>query len=192
MGFSRQEYWNGWPIPPPQDFPNPGMEPTSLTSPTLAGGFFTTWEAHNILAISLKPKGPSQGMHRYQPWTKIHSKECLELSRRQRQKMQRGLQFAWTFKLYSCPSHLLLGASSVWNCLKVAHLNIQANCIRLSEHLWQVCTASAFQRLKVSTPFEQAAQQSTSHQIKRCSLIHYTAQMSYHRIFHLHGQRVWS
>ena len=32
MGFSRQKYWSGLPCPPPGDLPNPGMEPTSLTS----------------------------------------------------------------------------------------------------------------------------------------------------------------
>ena len=35
-------------MPPPGDLPNPGMEPESLTSPELAGRFFTTgaiWEA---------------------------------------------------------------------------------------------------------------------------------------------------
>ena len=34
------------PFPPPGDLPNPGIEPMSLTSPALAGGFFstsTTW-----------------------------------------------------------------------------------------------------------------------------------------------------
>ena len=48
MGFSRQEYWSGLPFPSPEDLPNPGIEPVSLTSPVLAGGFFTTsatWEA---------------------------------------------------------------------------------------------------------------------------------------------------
>ena len=25
-GFSRQEYWNGLPCPPPQDLPNPGIK----------------------------------------------------------------------------------------------------------------------------------------------------------------------
>ena len=48
MGFSRQEYWSGLPCPPPGDLPNPGIEPMSLTSPALAGEFFTTnvtWEA---------------------------------------------------------------------------------------------------------------------------------------------------
>ena len=49
MGFSRQEYWSGSPFPPPGDLPNPGIEPLSVISPALAGGFFTTsaaWEAH--------------------------------------------------------------------------------------------------------------------------------------------------
>ena len=42
MGFSRQEYWSGLPFPTPGDLPDPGIEPASPVSPTLAGGFFTT------------------------------------------------------------------------------------------------------------------------------------------------------
>ena len=38
MGFSRQEYGNGLPCPPPRDLPDPGIEPMSLMSPALAGG----------------------------------------------------------------------------------------------------------------------------------------------------------
>ena len=30
MGFSRQEYWNGLPCPPPGDLPDPRIEPVSL------------------------------------------------------------------------------------------------------------------------------------------------------------------
>ena len=37
MGFSRQEYWSGLPFPSPGDRPEPGIEPTSLGSPALAG-----------------------------------------------------------------------------------------------------------------------------------------------------------
>ena len=40
--FSRQEYWSRLPCPTPGDLPDPGMEVKSLTSPALAGGFFTT------------------------------------------------------------------------------------------------------------------------------------------------------
>ena len=42
MKFSRQKYWSVVPFPPPRDLPDPGIEPTSLASPALAGGFFTT------------------------------------------------------------------------------------------------------------------------------------------------------
>ena len=48
MGFSRQEYWSGFPWPPPRDLPGPGIKTASLMSPALTGGFFTssaTWEA---------------------------------------------------------------------------------------------------------------------------------------------------
>ena len=48
MGFSREEYWSGWPCPPPGDLPHPGIEPVSLMPPALAGWFFVTsatWEA---------------------------------------------------------------------------------------------------------------------------------------------------
>ena len=31
MGFSRQEYWNGYPFPSPEDLPNPGIKPRSPT-----------------------------------------------------------------------------------------------------------------------------------------------------------------
>ena len=41
MGFSRQECWSGLPFPLPGDLPVSGLEPASLMSPAVAGGFFT-------------------------------------------------------------------------------------------------------------------------------------------------------
>ena len=35
MRFSKQEYWNGLPFPPPEDLPDPGIEPTSPVPPPL-------------------------------------------------------------------------------------------------------------------------------------------------------------
>ena len=35
MGFSRQEYWSGSPVPSPEDLPNPGIEPMSPAAPEL-------------------------------------------------------------------------------------------------------------------------------------------------------------
>ena len=40
MGFPRQEYWSGLPLP--RDLPNVEIEPTSPVSLALAGRFFTT------------------------------------------------------------------------------------------------------------------------------------------------------
>ena len=45
MGFSRQEYWSGWPCPPPGDLPDPGIKPKSPVSTALAGRFSTHWAA---------------------------------------------------------------------------------------------------------------------------------------------------
>ena len=48
MGFPKQEYRSGLPFLPPEDLPNPGIEPSSLAPPALARGFFITsaiWEA---------------------------------------------------------------------------------------------------------------------------------------------------
>ena len=36
MGFPRQEYWSGLPLPSPGDLPDPGI---TSASPALAGGF---------------------------------------------------------------------------------------------------------------------------------------------------------
>ena len=47
MEFSRQEYWSRLPFPSPEDLPDPGIKPVSLTSLALAARFFyhcATWE----------------------------------------------------------------------------------------------------------------------------------------------------
>ena len=54
MAFSRQEYWSGLPFPSLGDLPDPGIKPMSLTSPALAGRFFTTsttWEAQEYWSV---------------------------------------------------------------------------------------------------------------------------------------------
>ena len=42
MRLPKRDYWSGLPFPSPGDLPGPGIEPASLTSPALAGRFFTT------------------------------------------------------------------------------------------------------------------------------------------------------
>ena len=47
-GIFQAKIWSGLPCHSPGNLPHPGVEPTSLISPALAGGFFTTgttWEA---------------------------------------------------------------------------------------------------------------------------------------------------
>ena len=59
MGFSREEYWSGFPCPSPGELPDPGIKPASLMSPALAGVFFTTsatWEAPNPPYLFFYPK----------------------------------------------------------------------------------------------------------------------------------------
>ena len=48
MGFSRQEYWSGWPCPSPGDIPHPEIKPVSPMSPVLVCGFLTTEPPLNI------------------------------------------------------------------------------------------------------------------------------------------------
>ena len=53
MGFSRQEYWSGLPFPL-GDLPNPGIKPTSLTSPALSGKLFTTSTTWELSLFTMK------------------------------------------------------------------------------------------------------------------------------------------
>ena len=56
VGFPRQEYWSRLPFPAPGDPPSLGTEPASLTSPALAGGFFTTSTAGKPTLIAVVNK----------------------------------------------------------------------------------------------------------------------------------------
>ena len=52
IGFSKEENWSRLPCPLPGDLPDSGIKPTSLMSPALAGGFFTTstpWDTLNLM-----------------------------------------------------------------------------------------------------------------------------------------------
>ena len=46
MGCFRQGYWSGLPFPSPGDLPAPGIEPTFLMSPVLAGGWILYHFSH--------------------------------------------------------------------------------------------------------------------------------------------------
>jgi len=53
MGLSRQEYWNGFPLPTPGNLSDPGDELTSLMSPVLAGGFFPSLQSRIPKSVTI-------------------------------------------------------------------------------------------------------------------------------------------
>ena len=54
MGFSRQEYWSGVPLPSPGDLPDPGIEPRS--------------PAMQADALSSEPPGKPRDYNEAQKW----------------------------------------------------------------------------------------------------------------------------
>ena len=52
MGFPRQEYWSGLPLPSLGDLPSPEIEPMSLASPALTDGIFTTMPPESPILIN--------------------------------------------------------------------------------------------------------------------------------------------
>ena len=52
-GISQVEYWSALPFPSPQGLPDPGIESTSLISPSLAGGLFTTMSPGKSILYSI-------------------------------------------------------------------------------------------------------------------------------------------
>ena len=76
--WDSPEYWSGSPCPPPGDLPGPGMEPTSLMPPALAGRFFTTsttWEALKKVRTSLN-KTQKYTLHSLAPACRGRGPRC--------------------------------------------------------------------------------------------------------------------
>ena len=71
-GFFRQEYCSGLPCPPPGDFPNPGIKPTSLRSPALVAGFFTIEPAGSLSEAC--PNAPVVNEEPGAPFTFLNSR----------------------------------------------------------------------------------------------------------------------
>ena len=53
MGFSRQKCWSRLPFCTPGNLSNPGIEPASLASPALAGGFFAAEPPGKAIMVSV-------------------------------------------------------------------------------------------------------------------------------------------
>ena len=75
MGFCSHGYWSGLPYPPPEDLPDPGIEPASPVFPALAGGFFTTsatWKDCNSTW-----EGINHRLRQWLQWTHLSSIQSL-------------------------------------------------------------------------------------------------------------------
>ena len=115
MGFSRQEYWSGWPFPPSGDLPNPEIESASVTSPALTGGFFTpstTCEAYEVRNWYLF-KFPNVNLELASCWVRV-SRQLGWLQRRVIY-LQGSLWSGWRWWAV-CPQFcFILGLQSVPN-----------------------------------------------------------------------------
>ena len=79
MGFSRQGSWSVLlPSPSPGDLLDPGIEPTSLMSPALAGGFFTAAAAAKSLQSCPTLRDPTDGSPPGSPVPGILQARALE------------------------------------------------------------------------------------------------------------------
>ena len=99
MGFSRQEYWSGVPLPSPEDLPDPGIEPGS-PSPTL-------------YALPSEPPGKSQNGHMTQFWPKRCEGKSLGASRKIFLLRSKGRVFllpldVFVYIYHTCNQHGLL------------------------------------------------------------------------------------
>ena len=61
-GFSRQEYWNGFPFSSPGDLPDPGIEPMTLGSPALQADSLSLCHLGRLLQGILPTRGSSPGL----------------------------------------------------------------------------------------------------------------------------------
>ena len=72
-GFSWQEHWSGFPCPPPGDLLDPGIEPTSLTSPH--------WQAGSSPLVP--PRKPNRLYQNSEIKTSFHRTRQLEGAHKQ-------------------------------------------------------------------------------------------------------------
>ena len=85
VGFSRQEYWSGWPCPPPGHLPNPGkhihnnLSFNSRIDQDLPGcpvvkTLDSQFEKHRF---NPWPGNSQFERHRFNPWPRSHMSRCM-------------------------------------------------------------------------------------------------------------------
>ena len=123
MGFSRQEYWSGWSCPSLGDLPNPGIEPSFLLSPALAGGFFITSTTYFL---------------------SIWEKQLLSMTE---------LGLAWVSFLFPVPSFVPPLSSSLFNQLNLSTIKCTlSNQFKEFWQLFIAIESSSQSRYRISSP----------------------------------------
>ena len=74
MGFTKQEYWNGLPFPPPGDLPNPGIKPVSPVSVMSPAKIF------NYAASAVMNWGILMQISKKRSWQEMRKIRARELS----------------------------------------------------------------------------------------------------------------
>ena len=78
MGFSRHECWNGLPFPTPGNL-DPGIKPTSYTSPAMADRFFITAPSEKSWSLSKRQWRPTKGICVEESYRKLEVEGLLWL-----------------------------------------------------------------------------------------------------------------
>ena len=83
MEFPRQEeYWKGFSFPPPRDFPDPGIKPGSLASPSLGEDSLPLSHQGNLNTRKLSHKHGAQKSSRV--------KKCRITEKKKKKKKRWG------------------------------------------------------------------------------------------------------
>ena len=174
------------PCPIPGDLPNPGIEPASLTSPALAGGFFTsstTWEAPIIWHLKQIGKVKmltqwvlhelTRNLKNHLFWSVVFSyftqQWTISLSDYDvQQKVDFILQTAMTSSVTgpersskALPKGKTAPQEGHGHCLVVCcwSVPLQLSEFRWHHYIWEVCSANWWDELKTAMPAPGIGQQ---------------------------------
>ena len=132
MGFSRQEYWSGLPVPSPGDLPDPGIE---LRSPTLQED-----------SLPSEPPGkPIEGLNRSKMKKEKCAPSCLITwaetwisSCPQHPLVLRSLDLNWT-----TPPSFLLADSTLWGLSSLHNCVSQFLIISFLSYITKICVCNS-------------------------------------------------
>ena len=134
MEFSRQEYCCGLSCPPPGVLPNPRIEPMSLVTPALAGGFFTTSTTWEVTSVGERDRERQRKTER-----RRGGEERREEKGRERKGRERGREVLSASILATGPQGKTRGDGCVLDC-HLLRACFSARFLPLLQHLFPPST----------------------------------------------------